>query len=190
MIESLKSGSITFICLKNKPKGSIIPFSEIDISTQFDFLFELCIPFVKLLSNAREFMIEDLLVLRRQKILKAVISGHRPRGDRTLAEEEIYNRTQRAIDGHTEFVKDSLAGAKPKKKISDTKSKDSPASDTVEFVTVRFLRPISDAFLGLDEKTSGPFKKEDIAMIPAANERTWLRDGTVVRIVAEGDLSE
>lgn len=137
-----------------------------------------------------EFMIEDLLVLRRQKILKAVISGHRPRGDMTLAEEELYNRTQRALDGHSEFVKDSIAGAKPKKKTSDTKSKDSPVSDTVEFVTVRFLRPISDAFLGLDEKTYGPFKKEDIAMIPAANARSWLRDGTVVRIVAEGDLSE
>jgi len=137
-----------------------------------------------------EFMIEDLLVLRRQKILKAVISGHRPIGDMMLAEEELYNRAQRALDGHTEFVKDSIAGAKPKKKPSDTKSKDSLASDTVEFVTVRFLRPISDAFLGLDEKTYGPFKKEDIAMIPAANARTWLRDGTVVRIVAEGDLSE
>jgi DNA replication initiation complex subunit (GINS family) len=108
----------------------------------------------------------------------------------TLAEEELYNRAQRAIDGHTDFVKDSLAGAKPKKKISDAKSKDSPDPDTVEFVTVRFLRSISDAFLGLDEKTYGPFKKEDIAMIPAANARTWLRDGTVVRIVAEEDLSK
>ncbi|OLS29219.1 MAG: hypothetical protein ThorAB25_16960 [Candidatus Thorarchaeota archaeon AB_25] len=137
-----------------------------------------------------EFMIEDLLTLRRQKILKAVISGHRPRGDMTLAEEELYNRAQRALDGHTEFVKDSLAGSKPKKKPSADKSKTSSVSDAVEYVTVRFLRPISDAFLGLDERTYGPFKKEDIAMIPAANARTWLRDGTVVRIVAEEDLSE
>jgi DNA replication initiation complex subunit (GINS family) len=133
------------------------------------------------------------LVLRRQKILKAIISGLRPRGDMTLAEEELYNRTQRALDGHTEFVKDSLAGSKPKKKKKRTradKSKTAPDSEKVEFVTVRFLRPISDAFLGLDEKTYGPFKKEDIAMIPAANARAWLRDGTVVRIVAEEDLSE
>jgi DNA replication initiation complex subunit (GINS family) len=137
-----------------------------------------------------EFMIEDLLTLRRQKILKAVISGHRPRGDMTLAEEELYNRAQRALDGHTEFVKDSLAGSKPKKKPSADKSTTSPVSDAVEYVTVRFLRPISDAFLGLDEKTYGPFKKEDIAMIPAANARTWLRDGTVVRIVVEEDLSK
>ena len=112
----------------------------------------------------------------------------------TLAEEELYNRAQRALDGHTEFVKDSLAGSKPKKKkkTSDDvkKSKTSSTIETVEYVTVRFLRPINDAFLGLDEKTYGPFKKEDVAMIPAANTRTWLRDGTVIRIVTEEDISE
>jgi len=139
-----------------------------------------------------EFMIEDLLIFRRQKILKAAISGHRPRGDMTLAEEELYNRTQRALDGHSEFVKDSLAGSKPKKKTRDDtkRSKTSSVSETVEYVTVRFLRPISDAFLGLDEKTYGPFKKEDVAMIPTANANTWLRDGTVIRIVTEEAPSE
>ena len=142
-----------------------------------------------------EFMIEDLLNLRRQKILKSALAGHRPRGDMTLAEEELYNRTQRALDGHTEFVKDSLAGTKPKKRkkkpAEDAKeTKTLPESESVEYVTVRFLRAISDAFLGLDEKTYGPFKKEDIAMIPSANARTWLRDGTVIRIVAEEELSE
>jgi len=141
-----------------------------------------------------EFMIEDLLTIRKQKILKAVISGHRPRGDMTLAEEELYNRTQRALDGHTEFVKESLAGSKPKKKKKSSaevkKSKTPPETEAVEYVTVRFLRQISDAFLGLDEKTYGPFKKEDVAMIPAANARTWLRDGTVIRIVAEEELSD
>lgn len=143
-----------------------------------------------------EFMIEDLLTLRRQKILKAVLSGHRPRGDMTLAEEELYNRAQRALDGHLEFVKDSLAGTKPKKgkkkKPDDDleEIKEQSDSDDVEYVTVRFLRSISDAFLGLDEKTYGPFKKEDVAMIPSANARSWLRDGTVVRIIAEEDPSE
>jgi DNA replication initiation complex subunit (GINS family) len=142
-----------------------------------------------------EFMIEDLLTLRKQKILKAALSGYRPRGDMTLAEEELYNRVQRAFDGHTEFVKDSLAGSKPKKKKKKTsedgkKSKTSSASETVEYVTVRFLLPISDVFLGLDDKTYGPFKKEDVAMIPVANAKTWLRDGTVIRIVADEGFSE
>ncbi len=139
-----------------------------------------------------EFIIEDLLTIRRQKILKAALSGYRPKGDMTLAEEELFNRTQRALDGHTEFINDSLAGSKPKKKKAkdDVRKTRTPSSETVEYVTVRFLQPIIDAFLGLDEKTYGPFKKEDVAMIPAANARAWLRDGTVVRIVTEEELPE
>jgi len=139
-----------------------------------------------------EFIIEDLLTIRRQKILKAVLLGYRPKGDMTLAEEELFNRTQRALDGHMEFVKDSLAGSQPKKKKKtkdDVKKSKTASPETVEYVTVRFLQPIDDAFLGLDEKTYGPFKKEDIAMIPVANARNWLRDGTVVRIVTEEELS-
>jgi DNA replication initiation complex subunit (GINS family) len=139
-----------------------------------------------------EFMIEDLLNLRRQKILKAAMSGHRPTGDMTLSEEELYNRAQRALDGHTEFVKDSLAGSKPKKRKSSEnakKPKKPSSAESVDYVTVRFLQPISDAFLGLDEKTYGPFQKEDVAVIPAANAKAWLRDGTVVRIITEEDLS-
>ncbi|MFW9961965.1 MAG: hypothetical protein ACFFCX_00170 [Candidatus Sifarchaeia archaeon] len=140
-----------------------------------------------------EFMIEDLLTLRRQKILKAAMTGHRPAGDMTLTEEELYNRTQRALDVHTEFIKDSLAGAKPKKTKTSNDAEESkklPSSDETDYVTVRFLQPISDAFLGFDEKTYGPFKKEDVAIIPAANARTWLRDGVIVRIVTEEDSSE
>lgn len=140
-----------------------------------------------------EFMIEDLLTLRRQKILKAAMSGHKPTSDMTLAEEELYNRTQRALDGHIEFIADSLAGSKPKKakKADDTEESKAPSSsEMADYVTVRFLQPIDDAFLGIDEKTYGPFKKEDVAMIPAANARTWLRDGTVVRIVTEEDFSQ
>ncbi len=142
-----------------------------------------------------EFMLEDLLELRKQKILKSAISGHRPRGDMTLAEEEFYNRFQRALDGHTEFIKDSLAGLpsqvkKKSKKKKDTKKEVTEIqsdSDTVDYITVRFLREINEPFMGLDEKTYGPFKKEDIVMIPSANASLWLRDGTVVRFIPEED---
>jgi hypothetical protein len=33
--------------------------------------------------------------------------------------------------------------------------------------------------------TYGPFKKEDVAVIPTVNARTWLRDGTVVSVVVK-----
>jgi DNA replication initiation complex subunit (GINS family) len=142
-----------------------------------------------------EFILEDFLELITQKILKAAISGHRPRSDMTLSEEEFYNRCQRALDGHTEFIKESLAGTpspikkKKKKKKTDTKKVPEPTSDSdiIDYVTVRFLRSIEKPFMGLDEKTYGPFKKEDIVMIPAANASLWLRDGTVVRFIPEED---
>jgi DNA replication initiation complex subunit (GINS family) len=141
-----------------------------------------------------EFMIEDLLELRKQKILKSALSGHRPRGDMTLSEEDFYNRFQNALYGHTEFIKESLAGIpstkKKKKKKKRTKKKEpEPSSDTddIDYVYVRFLRTIEDQVMGLDEKTYGPFKKESVAKLPAANVSHWLRDGTVVRFVPEED---
>jgi DNA replication initiation complex subunit (GINS family) len=141
-----------------------------------------------------EFMIEDLLELRRQKILKSALAGHRPRGDMTLSEEDFYNRFQNALDGHGEFVKQSLAGTpstpKKKKKKKQTKKKEpdqSTTTDEIDYVYVRFLREIEDQVMGLDEKTYGPFKKESVAKLPAANVSHWLRDGTVVRFIPEED---
>ncbi|MBN2229847.1 MAG: hypothetical protein JW779_09665 [Candidatus Thorarchaeota archaeon] len=140
-----------------------------------------------------EFMLEDLLKLRRDKILKSALGGRRPTGYMTVIEDEFYSRIQRALDNHSEFVKESLAGSissqKRKKSknetISEVETDESLSNDSMEYYIVRFLRPVDDAFMGLDEIIYGPFLKEDIAKIPAANARTWLRDGTVVRTVIE-----
>ena len=141
-----------------------------------------------------EFMLEDLLALRRDKIMKSALTGRRPTSDMTLAEEEFYNRVQRAFDAHSEFMKESLAGSAPSraksrtKKGRITKKQDEipvEESDEMDQIVVKFLRPIDEAFMGLDEQTYGPFKKEDIATIPIANARRWLRDGTAVRVVLE-----
>ena len=144
-----------------------------------------------------EFMLKDLLEYRRAKILKAALSGRKPTGDMTLTEEGFYKAIQRAFDSHTEFVKESLSGASPKSKPKDKKGKtakkkqDEPLNDEVEdidYVVVRFLRPIEEQFMGLDEKTHGPFEKESVAKLPAANVRIWLRDGTASRIVPEDEV--
>jgi DNA replication initiation complex subunit (GINS family) len=140
-----------------------------------------------------EFMLKDLLNLRRDKILKAALANRKPTSDMTLAEDDFYKETQRALDSHTEFVKESLAGAapqsKPRKKKGKTTEKTPDAStdetEDVDYIIVRFLRPITEPFMGLDEKTHGPFEKEDVAKIPAANVRVWLRDGTATRVVPE-----
>lgn len=145
-----------------------------------------------------EFMLKDLLDVRRNKILQAAILNRKPTGDMTLAEEVFYKSTQRAFDSHTEFVKESLSGATPTSKPKDKKGKTATKAlddtlddetDDIDYILVRFLRPIEEPFMGLDEKTHGPFAKESVAKIPAANVRTWLRDGTATRIVPEDEVS-
>jgi DNA replication initiation complex subunit (GINS family) len=133
-----------------------------------------------------EFMLKDLLMLRRDKILKASLALRRPLGGMTLPEEEFYNRLVRGVEKHTEFVQETLSGTPVATvKRSVVSSEKDSESETVDYVLVRFLRPIENHFLGLDEVTYGPFKKEDVAVIPTINARTWLRDGTVVRVVVE-----
>jgi DNA replication initiation complex subunit (GINS family) len=145
-----------------------------------------------------EFMIKDLLEYRRNKILKAALSDRKPTGDMTLTEEGFYKATQRAFDSHTEFVKEALSGSSPKTKSKEKsgntsrKNQDDTAvedeDDGIDYVVVRFLRPIEEQFMGLDEKTHGPFEKESVARLPAANVRIWLRDGTASRIVPEDEV--
>lgn len=146
-----------------------------------------------------EFMIKDLLELRKNKIMKAILVGRKPPADMTLTEEEFYTRVQRAFDGHLEFVKESLSGLtvsgkKKKRKKDDEIGKveqiEEAEPEGIDYVIVRFLKPISEAFLGLDEITYGPFAKEDVATIPVANAKAWLRDGTASRIVPEDGVTQ
>ena len=75
--------------------------------------------------------------------------------------------------------------SKTGKTVKDADPLETTDSDDIEYVLVRFLRPVEDAFLGLDEMTYGPFEKDDIATIPTENARVWLRDGTVTRVAVD-----
>ncbi|MHA2162044.1 MAG: DNA replication complex subunit Gins51 [Candidatus Thorarchaeota archaeon] len=139
-----------------------------------------------------EYMLKDLLMLRREKILKSVLIRKKPLGIMVLAEEEFYNRILRGIDGHIEFIESSVVGTpipstKRGKKTKSSKSSKARAktktSSEIEYIVVRFLHSVDEAFVGIDEVTYGPFRKEDVATIPTDNARIWLSDGTVNRVV-------
>jgi len=149
---------------------------------------------VELLQNEGvnvEFMIKDLLMIRRNKILRSVFTDEKITGRMTLAEEEFYNRLLRGAESHRDFIKEVLTGkpsptiTKTKAKKTDEKVKQELSTDdgTMEYVMVRFLRPVNDAVMGLDEIVYGPFAKEDIATIPTANAKIWLNDGTAERVM-------
>ena len=139
-----------------------------------------------------EYMLRDLLILRRGKILGTALEQKTPVGIMTLSEEELFNRLTRGFIAHSKFVGDVLAGtpeptmkrANDVEKIdSEILSKEHTESTELNYVMVRFLRPIEEQFMGFDEETYGPFQKEDVATIPAENAKIWLSDGTVARIV-------
>ncbi len=139
-----------------------------------------------------EFMLRDLLILRRRKIIGTALEQKTPVGIMTLSEEELFNRVTRGFTAHSKFVEDVLTGTPEPtmKRVNDVEKTDSEKlakkdtdSTELNYVMVRFLRPIEDQFMGFDEKTYGPFQKEDVATIPAENAKIWLSDGTVARIV-------
>jgi len=134
-----------------------------------------------------EFMLEDLLLIRRRKILDLVIKGRRPAADMTLDEEDFFKLILTAFTNHKEFVRTSLAGTKKMAKADPAVDEESPLE--IEYVTVRFLKDVETAFMGLDGQEHGPFKKEDIAMIPTDNALNWLRNGTVARVVFEDEVA-
>jgi hypothetical protein len=133
-----------------------------------------------------EFMIRDLLLLRRQKILNLVLARRLLSEDQvTMNEVDFYRKTKFAFDNHNEFVESSLAGASTIPQ-SDT-GKDLDSSAGTEYVTVRFLKDIDNAFMGLDGLEHGPFKKENVAMIPYKNAMNLSQDGAVSRVIFEDE---
>lgn len=182
-LEDLRLGRMAAYLSKTRLSLSEVPAGEI---LQTDLLTQEVLNM--------EFMLNDLLRLRRKKILNAALSQRRPLGTMTLAEEEYYNRVFRAVEGHLESVKSALAGAplleakahdKGSPHASGGKADMVSSPEEVEYVSVVFLRPVETAFVGLDEETYGPFKAGDNAMIPVENARTWLRDGTVARMAID-----
>ncbi|MHA1772332.1 MAG: DNA replication complex subunit Gins51 [Candidatus Thorarchaeota archaeon] len=139
-----------------------------------------------------EYMLKDLLLFRREKILRAALEGRKPKGTMTLAEEEFYNRISRGIQGHSEFIEAILTGKPLTIHDESTSSSEDliEEEEEMEYIAVRFTRPIDTPFMGLDEQTYGPFKKEDIATIPVVNAQAWLRDGTVIRVIIEKEDRE
>ena len=132
-----------------------------------------------------EFMLRDLLEIRRRKILDSVMRGSPPSVELTIEEEEFHNRLKRAFDGHHEFVKASLTGEVTETDSAEVQS-DSSEEEDDGYVMVRFLRSLNEPFVGIDELVHGPFEEGSVAMIPDGKAtRRWLEDGTLSRLILD-----
>ena len=117
-------------------------------------------------------MINELLTLRLGKILSCLSSGKEvPKNCLTSEEEKIGEETISIAEYFRELAKNLLYG-----KVSRDTSKEERRK-----VVVRFIKDVP-AIVGVDLRTYGPFRSEDVASLPAENARVLIRQGLAVEV--------
>ncbi len=124
------------------------------------------------LSNVQH-MIENLLQMRYQKILKRLIAGHRvPLESLTAEETSLYNGILPSTLAYNNFMQILLGGHASKVEVK-------PA--VYQRVTLRFLKQVPQ-IIGADMKSYGPFLAEDVASVPIENARILVKQGLAKQV--------
>jgi len=126
----------------------------------------------------------ELAETRMKKVVDAALSRQNVASD-TLTPEEAEFAKQVAIHmgDHYRFIEELGQGSL----ISEEKAPSKPAEARLE--VVRFLSDFP-AIIGVDLKTYGPFKTEDIATLPAENALALINQGVVKQVrYSEGTTS-
>ncbi len=121
-------------------------------------------------------LISELIQVRRMKILNGVLEGGSiPVEDCTIEEEKMHSTITSIIDTYDGILNTIIEGGDIKLKMSAEKPKK---------ILVRFIQPLP-AIVGIDMKSYGPFKSEDIASLPTENAEALLKQKAVVRVDIE-----
>ncbi len=121
--------------------------------------------------NVRK-MVEELIQTRYEKIMHLIRKGEiAPMAHLTEEEERWFQDSSLQFDSFKKFSEKILQGRLQK---IERKMKDG-------IIVVRILREIPE-IIGVDMKTYGPFKPEDIASLPAENARTLIKQGAAVEV--------
>lgn len=117
-------------------------------------------------------MIEEILRIRLEKILDTLKSGEEiPKNYLAREERRIGEKTLPIAEYFQELTKNLFQGKLPEASRGKERSK----------IVIRFLRDVP-AIVGVDLKTYGPFKKEDVASLPIENARVLVRQGLAVEV--------
>jgi DNA replication factor GINS len=117
-------------------------------------------------------MVNELVSLRQQKIVRTILTGETiPTDNLPQEEEKITKSMAPPFESFQELLKEVLGGrlqqasntSKPKKRV------------------LRFLKE-TPAIIGADMKAYGPFKPEDVASIPQENAKILVKQGVAVEI--------
>ncbi len=120
-------------------------------------------------------MLEELVHTRYEKMMHIVTEGEIvPTASLEEEEENLYKKATFQADSFQALIKDLLQGRLPKEK------KIGPNG----LMVVRILREIPE-IMGVDMKTYGPFKPEDIATLPKENAKTLIKQGAAAEVEAQ-----
>jgi len=132
------------------------------------------------LENSRT-LSSEIVATRFRKMLDYLLSNEKPIpiGFLTREEEGIYQGLLQASNQCSRLKRNLSEG-------KQTEAMPSASKDLPQKILVRFACEIP-AIIGVDLKTYGPFKPEDIASLPAENARALIHQGAAVKIEVEED---
>lgn len=111
-------------------------------------------------------MIRELVQTRYRKLVKKMAEDERvPSNVLTIEEEKIYRKAFPFAEAYQNFAKNILQGQILKVSIEQRRKR----------AVLRFLTTIP-AIIGVDMKTYGPFKVEDIASLPFENAKILIKE--------------
>lgn len=121
--------------------------------------------------NARK-MIGELIRIRYEKIRRLIAGGEiAPLAALTEEEENLYNNMSAQVEAYQSLIEDILQGRKPKIRHNEKRG----------VLVVRILKEIPQ-IIGVDMKIYGPFKPEDIAVLPEENAKALIKQGAAMEI--------
>jgi len=119
-------------------------------------------------------MIKEIIQIRFEKIMRLARKGEAaPLTHLTKEEEEWLQESSLQSEAFKKFIDMILRG-----QLKKAKAKKNPKEN---LIVVRILREIPE-IIGVDMKTYGPFKPEDIVSLPTENARTLIKQGAAMEI--------
>ena len=117
-------------------------------------------------------MVNELVSLRQQKIVRIILTGEALPADKLTQEEETLAKgIAPSFESFQTLPKELLSG-----RLQQESSTQRP-----KHRVLRFLKE-TPSIIGADMKAYGPFKPEDVASIPQENARILVKQGIAVEV--------
>ena len=121
----------------------------------------------------------EIVTTRFRKMLESLLPDEKPipMESLTLQEEAIYQRLSEASNQYSKLRRNLLEGRQ-------TEASTSGPADLPQQILVRFTCDVP-AIIGVDLRTYGPFRPEDIATLPTENAQALVHQGVAVKVEVE-----